>query len=172
MYWVPVQHDEGNPCVDENQKEAEEIAKIMFSLLKNSKFVNGGEERPISLEDFMVVAPYNRQRRTIRRTLMKELKIVAEDADAIVGTVDKFQGKEAPIVLYSLTTSSHDHVPKGREDFLFLPNRLNVAISRAQCMAFLVGSEALINAQAKSIPEMEALNHYCRYVDDLSSTWS
>ena len=172
LYWVPVQHDEGNPCVDENQKEAEEIAKIMFSLLKNSKFVNGGEERPISLKDFMVVAPYNRQRRTIRRTLMKELKIGEEEVDAIVGTVDKFQGKEAPIVLYSLTTSSHDHVPKGREDFLFLPNRLNVAISRAQCMAFLVGSEALIDAQAKSIPEMEALNHYCRYVDDLSSTWS
>ena len=171
LYWVPVPHDEENPSVDENCKEAEKIVEIISSLLNSSEFIDGRERRPLSIEDFMIVAPYNRQRRQIRKILKNELQIDNSTADSIVGTVDKFQGGEAPIVLYSLTTSSHDHVPKGREDFLFSPNRLNVAISRAQCMAFLVGSEALIDAQANSISQMEALNHYCRYVDDLSSTW-
>ncbi len=171
LYWVPVPHDEEDPSVDENREEAEKIVEIISSLLNSSEFVEDGERRPLSIEDFMVVAPYNRQRRQIRKILENKLRIDSSTADSIVGTVDKFQGGQAPIVLYSLTTSSHDHVPKGREDFLFSPNRLNVAISRAQCMAFLVGSEALIDARANSILQMEALNHYCRYVDDLSSTW-
>ena len=72
------------------------------------------------------------------------------------------------IVLYSLTTSSYDSIPRGREEFLFSPNRFNVAVSRAQCMAFLIGSETLIDTRAGSIPEMQALNHFCRYVDDPS----
>lgn len=172
LYWVPVPHDDEDPSVDENRKEAEKIVEIISSLLGSSEFIENKERRPLSLEDFMVVAPYNRQRRQIRKILEKKLGEDSSTADSIVGTVDKFQGKEAPIVLYSLTTSSHDHVPKGREEFLFSPNRLNVAISRAQCMAFLVGSEALVDAQANSISQMEALNHYCRYVDDLSSAWS
>jgi len=167
-----VPHDDEDPSVDENRKEAEKIVEIISSLLGSSEFIENKERRPLSLEDFMVVAPYNRQRRQIRKILEKKLGEDSSTADSIVGTVDKFQGKEAPIVLYSLTTSSHDHVPKGREEFLFSPNRLNVAISRAQCMAFLVGSEALVDAQANSISQMEALNHYCRYVDDLSSAWS
>ena len=89
----------------------------------------------------------------------------------MVGTVDKFQGQEAPIVIYSLTTSRKDLVPAGRGEFIFLPNRLNVAISRAQCLAYLVGSEELINARAKSIEEMASLNHFCRFVDDASTEW-
>lgn len=171
LYWVPVPHDDEDPSVDENRKEAEKIVEIISSLLGSSEFIEDKERRPLSIEDFMVVAPYNRQRRQIRKILENKLGKDSSTVDGIVGTVDKFQGKQAPIVLYSLTTSNHDHVPKGREEFLFSPNRLNVAISRAQCMAFLVGSEALIDAQANSISQMEALNHYCRYVDDLSSAW-
>ena len=93
------------------------------------------------------------------------------EASEMVGTVDKFQGQEAPIVIYSLTTSRKDLVPAGRGEFIFLPNRLNVAISRAQCLAYLVGSEELINARAKSIEEMASLNHFCRFVDDASTEW-
>ena len=84
----------------------------------------------------------------------------------VVGTVDKFQGREAPVVIYSLTTSREDLIPAGRGDFIFLPNRLNVAISRAQCLAVLVGTEELINSQAKSIEQMKALNHLCRFFED------
>ena len=169
LFWIPVPHDETDPCVDQNQKEAEKIAEIISSLLDGSRFIEDGKERPITIKDFMVVAPFNRQRKMIREILQKKLDgIDSFAANSIVGTVDKFQGRQAPVVLYSLTTSSHDSIPKGREDFLFSPNRLNVAISRAQCMAFLVGSETLIDARATSIPEMRALNHFCRYVDDPS----
>lgn len=89
-----------------------------------------------------------------------------EQTMKVVGTVDKFQGREAPVVIYSLTTSREDLIPAGRGDFIFLPNRLNVAISRAQCLAVLVGTEELINSQAKSIEQMKALNHLCRFFED------
>ena len=170
LYWVSVPHDDEEPCVDQSPEEAKVIGEIIRDLCNGSNFINEGKERPVSITDFMVVAPYNRQRRKIRDVLQEMFP--HEDIGSIVGTVDKFQGKEAPVVLYSMTTSSHEHVPKGREDFLFSPNRLNVAISRAQCMAFLVGSEALIDARSNSIPQMRALNHYCRYVDDLSRAWT
>ena len=89
-----------------------------------------------------------------------------EQMENVVGTVNKFQGREAPVVIYSLTTSREDLIPAGRGDFIFSPNRLNVAISRAQCLAVLIGTEELINSQAKSIEQMEALNHLCRFFED------
>ncbi len=90
--------------------------------------------------------------------------------EKIVGTVDKFQGREAPVVIYSLTTSREDLIPAGRGDFIFSPNRLNVAISRAQCLAVLIGTEELVNSQAKTIEQMEALNHLCRFFEDRETT--
>ena len=120
--------------------------------MDGSKFIEKGVGRTIGIDDFMVVAPFNRQRKKIRETLQHDLKIDFSAANRIVGTVDKFQGKEAPIVLYSLTTSNYECIPRGREEFLFLPNRFNVAVSRAQCMAFLIGSETLIDTRAGSIP--------------------
>ena len=100
----------------------------------------------------------------------EDLKNITKDnVMEIVGTVDRFQGKEAPVVVYSLTTSRQDLIPRGRKgDFLFSPNRLNVAVSRAQCLACMVGTEELIDTHASSISEMKALNHFCRYVDDLA----
>jgi len=168
LFWIPVSHDDEEPCVDENQQEAKIISEIIASLMDGSKFIEGEVGRPIEIGDFMVVAPFNRQRKRIREVLQHDLGIDFSTAESIVGTVDKFQGGEAPVVLYSLTTSSYDSIPRGREEFLFSPNRLNVAVSRAQCMAFLIGSETLIDTRAGSIPEMQALNHFCRYVDDPS----
>ena len=168
LFWVPVAHDEQEPCVDENEKEAEKIAEVIASLMDGSRFIEKQVGRPIGIDDFMIVAPFNRQRKKIREVLQQDLGIDFLTADSIVGTVDKFQGKQAPVVLYSLTTSTYDSVPRGREEFLFSPNRFNVAVSRAQCMAFLIGSEALIDTRARSIPEMRALNHFCRYVYDPS----
>ena len=168
LFWIPVSHDDEEPCVDENQQEAKKITEVIASLMDGSKFIEDGVGRTIEIDDFMIVAPFNRQRRKIRETLQHDLGIDFSTAESVVGTVDKFQGKEAPIVLYSLTTSSYDSIPRGREEFLFSPNRFNVAVSRAQCMAFLIGSETLIDTRAGSIPEMQALNHFCRYVDDPS----
>jgi uncharacterized protein len=81
-----------------------------------------------------------------------------------VGTVDKFQGQEAPVVLYSTTSSSGEEVPRGLE-FLFSRNRLNVAISRAQCLAVLVGSPRLLDVRTRSVDQMRLVNALCRFVE-------
>ena len=79
-----------------------------------------------------------------------------------VGTVDKFQGQEAPIVLYSTATWSAQDALRGME-FLFSPNRLNVATSRARCLAVLVGSPALLGPDCGSVRQMRLANGVCRF---------
>ena len=80
---------------------------------------------------------------------------------ARVSTVDKFQGQEAPIAIFSLTASTGDDAPRGL-DFLLQPNRLNVAISRAKCLLIIVGSSNLSTTLVKSIKDAELLNTFCR----------
>ena len=117
----------------------------------------------------MIIAPYNRQRIAIQNELLDKLKfdgMTEEIAQSIVGTVDKFQGKEAQVVIYSMTTSNEDCIPAGREDFIFKPNRLNVAVSRAQCLAIVLANEELVDTRTNKIRTMEHLNHLCRYFSD------
>jgi superfamily I DNA and/or RNA helicase len=105
--------------------------------------------------DVMVVAPYNAQVRMLRERL---------PAGVEVGTVDKFQGREAPVVFYSMGSSSAEDVPRGL-DFLFSRNRLNVAISRAQCLAYLVCSPRLLEVNCRTIEQMRLANALCRFVE-------
>ena len=176
LRWVPVQHHE------DRVSHSIEEAKMILTIVKHhlGKTIVGIDPqtntevvRVISPSDFKIVTPYNAQKFLIRNTLYQggiaEIDELA--ASEMVGTVDKFQGQEAPIVIYSLTTSHKELIPAGRGEFIFLPNRLNVAVSRAQCLAYLVGSEELINARANSIEEMTFLNHFCRFVDDASTDW-
>ena len=81
-----------------------------------------------------------------------------------VGTVDKFQGREAPVVFYSMATSSGEDVPRSLE-FLFSRNRLNVAISRAMCLAIVVASPRLLESHARTIEQMRLINALCRFVE-------
>jgi superfamily I DNA and/or RNA helicase len=81
-----------------------------------------------------------------------------------VGTVDKFQGQEAPVVFYSMATSTVADAPRGME-FLYSPNRLNVAISRARCVAVLVASPALFEVECKNPRQMMLANAFCRYLE-------
>jgi len=85
-------------------------------------------------------------------------------AGARVGTVDKFQGQEAPVVFYSMATSTPEDAPRGME-FLYSLNRLNVAISRAQCVAVLVASPALFDVQCKNPRQIQLANAFCRYLE-------
>jgi hypothetical protein len=114
-----------------------------------------GTTRPLRAEDFMVVTPYNAQVRRLRAGL---------PPGARVGTVDKFQGQEAPVVFFSMATSSGEDVPRNLA-FLFSRNRLNVAISRAQCLAVVVCSPRLLEAHCQSIEEMALVNALCRLVE-------
>ena len=114
-----------------------------------------GSEEPLGPSDILVVAPYNAQVAALRQRL---------PADVRVGTVDKFQGKEAPVVVYSLTTSSAADAPRGLE-FLYSLNRLNVATSRAQALVILVASPELSTASCKTPRQMQLVNALCAYLE-------
>ena len=84
--------------------------------------------------------------------------------DARIGTVDKFQGQEAPIVIYSMTTSSRADAPHGME-FLYSLNRLNVATSRAKCVCVLAASPSVLEADCRTPRQMQLANSFCRYLE-------
>jgi uncharacterized protein len=140
-----------------NPMEVETIGVILEEL-KQGCFFDGKEGAPpggriITDSDVLIVAPYNLQVGALKSAFPKYP----------IGTVDKFQGREAPIVIFSMTASSLDEVPRGLE-FLLNPNRLNVAISRAQCLAIVVGNPNLRLGNASSIEGMQLLNLYCGIV--------
>ena len=83
---------------------------------------------------------------------------------ARIGTVDKFQGQEAPVVFFSMATSSGSEIPRNLE-FLFSRNRLNVAISRAQCLAVLVASPELLHIRCRNVDQLRMVNALCRLVE-------
>ncbi len=114
-----------------------------------------GKTRPLAVEDVLVVAPYNAQVRRLIETLPE---------GARVGTVDKFQGQEAPVVIYSMATSSVDDAPRGM-DFLFSLNRLNVAVSRAQGLVILTCSPELLKARCRTPEQMRLASALCRLVE-------
>jgi uncharacterized protein len=112
------------------------------------------KERPIGQKDILVIAAYNNQVRLIKQNLSKEGL-----SDIKVGTIDKFQGQEAAVVLISMATSSSEDLPRGIE-FLLSPNRLNVAISRAQWACFLVRSPELSVMEPSSADGMVMLGKF------------
>jgi len=111
-------------------------------------------------QDVLVVAPYNMQVRAL-------LAVLPSGVEA--GTVDKFQGREAPVVFFSMATSSGDDIPRGVE-FLFSRNRLNVAISRARALAVLVCSPRLLDTRCRSIDQMRLVNGLCSFVERAQHT--
>lgn len=109
----------------------------------------------MTLEDVLIVAPYNAQ--------VSDLLLKLPDG-ARVGTVDKFQGQEAPVVIYSLTTSTPEDAPRGME-FLYSLNRFNVATSRAMTAVIVVGSPKLFEPECKSPRQMLLANAFCAYLE-------
>ena len=142
---------------NESPEEAEAVARVARSLVETgATWVDGrGRRRPITWEEILIVAPYNAQVGAIKRRL---------PAEARVGTVDKFQGQEAPISIYSLTTSSPELAPRGM-DFLYSRNRLNVATSRARCVTIVAASPDLLRVRARTPAQMRLANALCRYVE-------
>jgi uncharacterized protein len=139
LRWVAVSHEGRKTHAPE---EVEAVVRVV------------GELRAAGIEDVVVVAPYNVQ-----------VNALAEALPGVrVGTVDKFQGQEADAVVYSMASSSGADVPRGL-DFLFSRNRLNVAISRARCLAYLVCSPRLLDANARTIEQMRLANALCRLVE-------
>jgi len=156
LRFLPVDHT-GN--VAAAPEEADRIAREIRTMLAGSWTNRNSETRALGQKDFMVVAPYNLQVRLLRRTLQ-----AAGLGDVPVGTVDKFQGREAPVVFYSMATSSAEDVPRTL-DFLFSRNRLNVAVSRAMCLACIVASPRLLESRARTIEQMRLINALCRFAE-------
>ena len=106
--------------------------------------------------DILIVTPYNVQIRAIQRALA-----ASGQTGFRAGTVDKFQGQEAPVVIYSMATSSAEEAPRGL-DFLYDPHRLNVATSRARALAIIVASPDLIRVSCRTPHQMTLANALCR----------
>lgn len=153
LRYLAVQHV-GNQ--NSSPEEADEIKTLVDEILaSNTSWIDGtGKEAVIRLEDILIIAPYNAQVFELQERL----------PGARIGTVDKFQGQEAPIVIYSMTTSSHADAPRGME-FLYSANRLNVATSRARCICALVASPRLFEVECRTPRQMQLVNAFCRYLE-------
>jgi len=153
LRYVPVSHT-GNQS--SSIEEAEAVARIVTSLLSSGTqwTDRDGKTKVLEPSDIIIIAPYNAQVFEIQQRI----------PGAHVGTVDKFQGQEAAIAIYSLATSSHADAPRGME-FLYSANRLNVAISRAKCLAIMVASPAIFEAECKTPRQMQLANAFCRYLE-------
>jgi predicted RecB family nuclease len=149
---IPVPHT-GNSR--QSPEEAEVIAGEISSLAGASFTNRDGETSELRQSQIMVVSPYNAQVRCLRECLDKHGL-----GDVAVGTVDKFQGQEAAVVFFSMATSSGAQVPRNVE-FLYSRNRLNVAISRAQCLAVLVASPDLMAIDCRNVEQMRLVNALC-----------
>jgi hypothetical protein len=153
LFYVPVEHD-GNQ--NSSTEEAARVAEIVQSLLTPAvTWVDRhGAMNPLTISDILIVAPYNAQ--------------VSELAERIpgarIGTVDKFQGQEAPVVIYSMATSSPEEAPHGME-FLFSRHRLNVATSRARCACILVSNPELFDVDSRTPEQMRMANAFCAYLE-------
>ncbi|HEU0248330.1 MAG TPA: TM0106 family RecB-like putative nuclease [Gaiellaceae bacterium] len=156
LVFRPVEHAaNGQLSREEAEVVAGAIQDLLGTLYTDGVRPVGSDPRPLTEDDILVVTPYNAQVRALRACL---------PAGVRVGTVDKFQGQEAPVVLVSLASSSGEDAPRGLS-FVFNANRINVATSRAQCRVELVCSPRLLEADCRSIEEMRLVNALCRFVE-------
>lgn len=149
---VEVAH-QGNSqsCPEEVSAISTAIRRLLGTIFRD----RDGRERPLGIADILVVAPYNAQVNALAAALPR---------GARVGTVDRFQGQEAPVCLVSMTTSSGDELPRD-VDFLFSLNRVNVAVSRAQVLSLVFASPRLLEVPCQTIEQMRLVNTLCALRD-------
>ena len=138
-------------CAQTSKEEARAIKEFIDSLLQQQYIDRAGIAHPITTKNILVVAPYNAQVKTLRNILPPEVE---------VGTVDKFQGLEAEVVIVSMTTSSEECMPRYME-FLYNKNRLNVAVSRARTLAIVLANPKLLEIDCSTPEQMQLVNTLC-----------
>ena len=153
LWFIPVEHN-GNQ--NSSNEEVNAVHRLVTDLTRpGMSWVNmNGEKHPLTLKDILIVSPYNAQ----------VFDLAARLPQARIGTVDKFQGQEAPVVIYSMATSSPEDAPRGME-FLYSINRFNVATSRARCACFVVASPRLLEPECQTPRQMKLANALCRYLE-------
>ena len=142
-------------CSQSSAEEAQAVLALYLSALKQRYTDERGCAHAMGVDNILVVAPYNVQVNLLQRTLQE-----AGIKDARVGTVDKFQGQEAELVIVSMTTSGPDDLPRDIE-FLFSKNRLNVAISRAKCLAVVLANPQLLGVRCQTPEQIALVNTLC-----------
>ncbi|MBC7530229.1 MAG: TM0106 family RecB-like putative nuclease, partial [Oligoflexus sp.] len=150
IIFVPVAHEGNSQASDE---EVARIALLVHELVGCELETEDGK-RPLTLADMLFVSPYNHQVTKLKQALGDSAK---------VGSVDRFQGQEAPVVFFSLCSSTVAESARGM-NFLFDRNRLNVAVSRAQCLVIVVGNPGLIEARPGNVDQMRSLNLVCALI--------
>lgn len=153
LWLCPVEHD-GN--LNSSIEEIDAVESLVTRLLGGSvTWVNeAGDASPLLGKHVLVIAPYNAQVIRLAERLAP--------TGARVGTVDKFQGQEAPVVIYSMATSRPEDAPRGME-FLYSLNRLNVATSRARCVAIVFANPRLFEPECRTPRQMKLANALCRF---------
>jgi len=152
LRWVPTVHADNTSA---SPQEAAVVARLVTDLLRGSWVDAEGAEHQLGLDDVLVVAPYNKHVACLRDALPEGARI---------GTVDKFQGQQAPVVIYSMASSSAADAPRG-VDFLYDLHRLNVAVSRAKALSAVVASPALLDAEVHDPEQLRQVNALCRFVE-------
>jgi len=157
LRWLRAHHaGRVTDSAEEAEIVAAEIARLLGATWTNQK----GVQALIGVHDVIVVAPYNDQVALLRTRLDAN----PTTRGVAVGTVDKFQGRQAAVVFFSMTTSTAADMSRGAE-FLFSRNRFNVAISRARCLAYVVCTEELLNSRGRDIDEMRLISTVCAFVE-------
>lgn len=154
LRFIPVEHN-GN--INTSPEETAFIAELVtdFLVARPTWIDRHGAGHPVRSEDVLVVAPYNAHVSALTAALPEGVP---------VGTVDKFQGQEAPVVIYAMASSTPEDAPRGM-DFLYSLSRLNVATSRARCVAAIVGSPKLLVPACRSPRQMRLANGLCRFLE-------
>ena len=154
LRYMPVDH-QGNHA--RSAEEVRVIGNVVDTLLNGYEWRDReGKVQTLTKDELLILAPYNAQ-----------VSALTEAMPALagrIGTVDRFQGQEAPVVIYSMTSSSPEDAPRGME-FLYNSFRFNVATSRARAMCLLVGSGALFRPECRTPQQMKMVNGLCRYIE-------
>ena len=137
-------------CTQTSEQEFKKIDEIIKKLI-GRKFTDAdNKERPLTIEDFLIVSPYNAQVNFLLARLSEGTRC---------GTIDRFQGQEAPVTIISMTSSDLESLPRDKS-FFFNRNRLNVAISRAQCLSVILFNPKLLESPPKTYEEFKMINNF------------
>ena len=155
IHFIEMNHENN---VQTSIEEFEEVKKLMNQMI-GSEYNDNGNKRKLTVEDFLIISPYNTQVNLLISKL-EESKI----KNPKVGTIDKFQGQEAPITIISMTSSDNETLPRNKE-FFFSRNRLNVAISRAQVASIILFNPKLLDSSPKKIEHIKLMNNFFKFID-------
>jgi uncharacterized protein len=156
--WMPIPHEHNE---QRSTEEAATVARIVGDLIGEPWTDRHGATKPLTIDDILVVAPYNAHVAVVQAAIAERIGGVRHDR---VGTVDKFQGREGAVAIYTMAASSAEDAPRGM-DFLYDVHRLDVAVSRARAVAIVVASPELLRVAARTPEQMRLANAMCRFVE-------